>query len=410
MAGTKIDVLRRFTPDGIDEFEQMVDAARRGESVNPASLIHNEEYTKLIKLGVDFETQHFSSRLLVAKYLDQIVNLAFDSNEDPLYDGGFWTWLTACFFDELTQDGKGKHKVYENAKYIFTPSGEAAYQDRHRHFLAGPWFIYDLYRDDLEKAQLVLCGKVTVLGDFVEIICSSQQILGNPSVMGAIHELYYDQQKGQPKFGAASQKVDSGSIRMYPRVQKQLMRTHYFSDLSPNRILELLPEEFDRWKKSKKSPKVAITDESIKERDQAKKTSHKLLTPTDFSGLKGYGKGNASALQIKKSQVGEDLFFPPLSKQKLNPERFFSSYSEELNENIEFRYTYRNNKFFPSSSDPNRNGTRDEYRVTKGSVSISKFLQLLNAEPGDSLVFSGDFDGESSVSLVRSGTPDLLEE
>ena len=54
MAGTKIDVLRRFTPDGIDEFEQMVDAARRGESVNPASLIHNEEYTKLIKLGVDF--------------------------------------------------------------------------------------------------------------------------------------------------------------------------------------------------------------------------------------------------------------------------------------------------------------------------------------------------------------------
>ena len=42
----------------------MVDANRRGRLVNPANLIHNDEYTEIIKLDVDFEAQHFSSRLL----------------------------------------------------------------------------------------------------------------------------------------------------------------------------------------------------------------------------------------------------------------------------------------------------------------------------------------------------------
>lgn len=41
-------------------------------------------------------------------------------------------------------------------------------------------------------------------------------------------------------------------------------------------------------------------------------------------------------------------------------------------------------------------------------MSISKFLQLLDAEPGDSLVFIGELDGESSVSLLRSGGPGSL--
>ena len=248
MKGIKINDLRRFKPEGIDEFHQMIDAVRRGESLDPRTLLENDEYTEVIRSGVDFETQHFTSRLLAAEYLDEIVRAAFDPEDDPLYDGGFWTWLSACFFNHLTQDGKGKFKVYENAKYVFTPSGEAAYTDRHRHFLAGPWFVYDMYRDNIEIAQLVLCGKVTVLGDFVEQICSSQQILGNSSVMAVLHKLYYDQEKGAPKHGAASQKVDSGSIRMYPRVQKQLMRTHYFSILTPDKILELLPAEFEPWK------------------------------------------------------------------------------------------------------------------------------------------------------------------
>ena len=54
------------------------------------------------------------------------------------------------------------------------------------------------------------------------------------------------------------------------------------------------------------------------------KVSKKLLTPTDFSKAGGYGKGNASALQIRMSEVGLDCFFPPLGKEKLNPEVFTS--------------------------------------------------------------------------------------
>ena len=131
------------------------------------------------------------------------------------------------------------------------------------------------------------------------------------------------------------------------------------------------------------------------------KVSKKLLTPTDFSKAGGYGKGNASALQIRMSEVGLDCFFPPLGKEKLNPEVFFYSFSPELSRSVQFRFTYRNNRFFPSKTNPSGRGTRNEYRVTRGDLGIPKFLTLLEAEPGDALIFTGNFYGDSLVHLER---------
>tara|TARA_X000001036_G_C20683908_1_gene806872 strand:- start:2394 stop:3305 length:912 start_codon:yes stop_codon:yes gene_type:complete len=131
------------------------------------------------------------------------------------------------------------------------------------------------------------------------------------------------------------------------------------------------------------------------------KVSRKLLTPTDFSKAGGYGKGNASALQIRKSEVGVEYFFPSLGKNELNPEIFFSSFSPELSRSVQFRFTYRNNKFFPSENNPSGHGSRDEYRITRGDIGIPEFLTLLKVEPGDVLVFTGDFYGDSSVSIER---------
>ena len=116
----------------------------------------------------------------------------------------------------------------------------------YRHYLSGPWSIYDAHRDDPARAMGLLCSPPKKPGEVVEQIASNQNLVGSPSLVQAVSDLYLDPKTGGHKRGAAGSR--GGSARRLARVFQQLDLTWDLQAMSAAEIIELLPAEFNKFK------------------------------------------------------------------------------------------------------------------------------------------------------------------
>ena len=91
----------------------------------------------------------------------------------------------------------------------------------------------------------VLAAPLHRPGDIVEQLASRQELVTNQSVMEAATRLYIGDD-GLPKPRAAGR--GAGSARRLADVLTQLDLTWDLYDLSTEKLLELLPPEFDEFK------------------------------------------------------------------------------------------------------------------------------------------------------------------
>ena len=233
--------LRRFTSEGLRQFEISYSRLHAGYSENIAALLDNDDLTEKISGYEIGQIQPFKDRMAAARQMDKIVSTLNMDTFSIRSDVGLWTWLTACWWEHLVE--KRLRRLYCYKPEI------GNFRRYYRHYLGGAWDIYNIHRDNPERALILLCQPVNAPGDLVEGIASRKDLVINKPLMQAMTDLYFDFNKRKPKPGAASKISRPGSSRRFVAVIQQFdLLTFATKEMTPEQILDLLPPEFDEFK------------------------------------------------------------------------------------------------------------------------------------------------------------------
>ena len=235
--------IRKFTDEGIDQFRNYLAELREGSTSPPPFHILNDPATsEPINDEVQIENRNFETRLDLARYLDiTLANIDSDSIEADVH---LWSWLSLFYFDLVCP---APNNAIRNPGRDYRHILEPGYPYGHNHLLAGAYLVYTVYALYDELSSLLLYTAPHIESGFHHQLAQRQSIITNKGVMEAAHLLYFDNNKGKPKFGAIA-KNKPGTIYRFIDVIQQLDLNYDLYSMSGEKILGLLPPEFDKWK------------------------------------------------------------------------------------------------------------------------------------------------------------------
>ena len=235
--------LRRLKPEGIGQFAAFLNALRNGAGFSaPVGLLEDPATSEPLGVTVEVEKCEFKSRLQLARYLHE--RFTARGLKDVERDAGLWAWLSLFWFDVVCpRTPSGERKAGEQARYI---PELANFQRYYRHLLAGPYLIFRAYRDNPEKALAVLCQPIHVPGEIVGQLAARYDSVANKALMELATWLYVDPVTDKPKPGTSSK--TNGAPRRLWDVMQQFDLTWDLYSASANELLEILPDEFARFR------------------------------------------------------------------------------------------------------------------------------------------------------------------
>lgn len=228
-----LETIRALNEAGLQDFMNFIEQTRASEKAGkprlpaPMHLLASDDKTAAIKMDVKLDsTKRFNDRYELAKYLNSVLDPAFD---DAFYDlAGLWAWLALFYFDQL-QAAEGNTQRSEHfipdewAKK--TPGQDLGY----RHSVRTPLMLLRRYGEQF--ARFFLTGRPTYqMGDIVEQFVSRPKALRSDRVRATMLKLYQSKTGGFKK-GAATRPAKSrksnagrGGIRRFagiyvPRVK-----------------------------------------------------------------------------------------------------------------------------------------------------------------------------------------------
>ena len=232
---SKYDALYEFNPVGMDLFQRVFTSQLDDSAIDPidAHLASRVEGSGSLA-ATEFQT---------AKEMAQTVLDSFGSNSlaDLLPNAGLWAWLTFVLRDQLFGRARdGTWKVGEVHRWY--PGNPNDWQKGQRHLVRMPVLL----RKSLgECADHLLCGAPSVLPEIREQL-TSQQDMFSRAFQQVARSLYFDDEKSALKRGAGGK--GAGTPRRLARVRQQLDVTWELEELATDRIIEMLPAEFSRFK------------------------------------------------------------------------------------------------------------------------------------------------------------------
>jgi hypothetical protein len=250
--------IRKFTEQGIKEFEALLENFRIAKEIDEGELyklVFNDTYTLVFDEAEPLTLEADNNKYNIAKNISQSLNL--DQRRELDKDKGLWTWLSALILNRLIKRNikTGEIKIsYDNSLYVYDPAHNRYY----RHLIAFPCLIYSSLREIGKK--IFLRDTIDERGEIVEQLSAVQDIQRNRGVVEAATILYYDPIKDDVIRGAASKENEKknlgGQARRFRVLLKQLALTYDLNAMNGNQIVELLPKEFERWKKRHNSPET----------------------------------------------------------------------------------------------------------------------------------------------------------
>lgn len=229
--------LRRLTASGMGLFAERLASAEGSSRPFLDGLATDASLSEPVgDVEVEAAALAGKSRLDAAAYLDATLASLSDPERDP----GLWAWLSLFFFDAVCpRDAKGRYRPGGSARYI--PRIDDA-RRVYRHRLLGPYVIFRLHRDDPYRALCVLCQPLARPGQLVERLASRPRLVASPASIGVATILYCDRERSLRR-GA------SASVDRLSEVLAQLDRTYDVYGMSAKSLLDLLPPEFDPFKR-----------------------------------------------------------------------------------------------------------------------------------------------------------------
>lgn len=235
------DLVRTLNAEGCRLFEQFVMAAKLDPSLQPPfSLLDDERYSAALATDIPVAKKKFANRYELGVYLNGILT-PLDARLISR-DQGLWNWLCLYFFDQLWTPKKGGERALgEIARYVLP--AEYNYNKYYRQLVRETWNFVRMHGD---LARVALNSPLHIRGEIAEQLASRQWTAGNSSILEAAGRLFIDD-KGDTKRGVAG-KDRPGTARRLSDVVQQFDRTYDLSACDANKVLDLLPQEFDEWK------------------------------------------------------------------------------------------------------------------------------------------------------------------
>jgi len=234
--------LRRLNRLGINKFEEYLDHLRNPETDQqppPFHLLEDIETSESLPWDAEIHQKSFQNLYELGQYLVPVIDQC--DRRKITFDQGFWSWLGLFFFDQLCPIGNnGRRKPRLNYYYIL--SSDRRHQYRHVVRTA-----YLFVREHGENVFFMFCSPVHIWGDITEQLAARQYFLGCRGVMEAAGHLYFDRLRNSPRRGAAA-KDKPGTVRRFGLVLKQFELTWDIFSLTGQKVLEILPREFDRFR------------------------------------------------------------------------------------------------------------------------------------------------------------------
>ena len=244
--------MRRFTSAGLEMAKQYLEAVKEsvdvenvtlnGQPFTRSELISSPAYSDAIPALSDLdldETRVFDTTFAFCEYFDSLIH---DHNPQTYReDVGFWTWLAMLYLPRLLSVKDSKVNIGEQSRLIYSPEN---YQRQYRHLLAGPYYLYGLYRATPDLCKAVMWHRIDVHPDITEQVVSRYDFSHNPAYMAIVNMIYFDDNKH--KVRRVNRKGPT-SPRNLVRVIDQLAMTRDFFDVKDAKsLIAILPKEFSK--------------------------------------------------------------------------------------------------------------------------------------------------------------------
>lgn len=237
------DIVRQLNKTGMDAFRNYIQASRLGNlAPTPYHLLYESRYSESLRQHIEIDRNQFYTKYETATYLTRIfVNL--DQNEIS-YNGGLWSWISLYYLEELLKAKiLGKNKLNAPDNYILeVEQGNLKWREYSHHLLATPFY---LYRRHGEEARMLLTGPIGSRMALAFEIVARQQFARSREFIKLVNRIYSDSH-GKMKRGASSSKTP-GSVHRLIRIFQQLEFTYDIFDMSCEKMIKLLPPEFNEW-------------------------------------------------------------------------------------------------------------------------------------------------------------------
>ncbi|HQR97422.1 MULTISPECIES: hypothetical protein [unclassified Polaromonas] len=223
----------------------------------PKEILLDDAWSEKAKFTAQIEPRPygrpFSSAYELGNYLCTSVLVSLPKS-DISHDYRLWNWLALYLFDELCPSIEGNRKPLELSAYVLAK--EYSYQRYYRHIVRSAWALVTVH-GDRSKVLLVPGTKhpvpVAVRAEPQMQISATQQFVESKNVVRLAYELYFDEKTDKLKAGSSTK--EDGGPRRFVSVLNQFDLTYDLEDPPTDTLLQLLPEEFTRFKNPSKLKK-----------------------------------------------------------------------------------------------------------------------------------------------------------
>lgn len=236
--------LRSLNSDGIEKYKNMLQELRDNPSSEyPSSLLQDPRYSKEIEEEIYIEQRVFKNKKEICTYIAETIQLGRLTKF--YFDTGLWSWLSLFYFDQVcSKKTDGTWKIREDYWYIAAhPKMTYRY---YRHCFAYPCRAYIELGS---SAEALLLGPINKNTELAELFGGSKEISYSTNIVRVATKLYLDIRNQKIKRGAGSRNPYSGGIRRFTKVINQLALTFDLETMSFEEIYDILPPEFNVWKR-----------------------------------------------------------------------------------------------------------------------------------------------------------------
>ena len=233
--------IRKLNEDGIKEFEDRIKALKGGsEDIDMRSgLIDNVKYTEEIEDDLHIENKDFKNRYELGEYLNNLMKGVKIQKYMGNNSNGFWSWIALFLFEDLCPKKGGLRKPSESYNYILSSS----FQHQYRHSIYSPWeLVYLLGKE--ARFMLVAGKKIESQGELLEQMLSKQHRKYQKGVIEVASKLYTDIKLNKTR----GKGKDAGSVRHFVSYIAQIEQNYDLNNISMNKLFEILPAQFDKYK------------------------------------------------------------------------------------------------------------------------------------------------------------------
>lgn len=233
--------MRQLTEAGIERARDFLEQARTSRSPTeaPDALLFDAPYSQPLADAPGIEARSFETRRDAAEYLAPLVTPIVHQAADH---AGIWSWLGMFYLHGTLWDQEGRMRPRnwpEPTAFIFDRSGRS-WQRRYRHYLWSSWRLHQAHG---ERAAYLLDRDLSEFSNLTSRALGYSRVFNSVGIVPLMLTLYTAGSRQKPRH-----RYGRGGLEHLIRVLDQLERIYDIYGMEAERLLEILPADFERWK------------------------------------------------------------------------------------------------------------------------------------------------------------------